>query len=358
MRWKKGVLLMRAVLCALTFFCTHTNFSEYLYPVAFDEHGQFVYVMYQKTAAHIELWKWDPVSLEAEQLLFSRYSPAGVQILPDFSGFSFMDDGILKIKKHMKRSPRSIEFNVPLRSVQVVNWIDAQRCYTSGILHDYYGIFEIDWDGIVSNLACQDGVDFLYPQKVDDALFFVTRDAVESNKYTICVKPYSFIDTMTERIVKREELISRNNPIAFLRMITQNRGYYVSYAPQLSSRDPIITFSYHELQKTEAWIDRKLFSFSIPSYLITKGEKRLYESILPLLPKIDQKKIYFVDCKKSQTLQLCQYDLALSEIEVIANENSHIIGLLDKIGLFGGELADKGRVAFNENGMSFGNFKC
>ena len=82
--------------------------KEFLYPVGYHPVQNKVFVIYQKNSSHLELWEWDPFTHYSYQILFSRYSPAGFTFLPDYSGFSFIDDGLLKVKQLIKGSPRTI----------------------------------------------------------------------------------------------------------------------------------------------------------------------------------------------------------------------------------------------------------
>ena len=69
--------------------------SEFVYPVAAIPHSNDLLVIYQKTPHHIELWQCNMSTHHAEHVLLSRYTPAGLKILPDGSGYSFIDNELI-----------------------------------------------------------------------------------------------------------------------------------------------------------------------------------------------------------------------------------------------------------------------
>ena len=92
------------------------NSEEFLYPVAsFNNDGQnFIYVIYQKNVHHLELWSVNSETMIATKLLMSNFSPAGVRLLPNQAGFSFIDNGRIRVKYTNKRSPLSFDFEYPI----------------------------------------------------------------------------------------------------------------------------------------------------------------------------------------------------------------------------------------------------
>lgn len=310
---------MRVHLCvALCFFSAHA--AEYLYPVGYNSEADTVYLMYQKTMNHIELWEWDPHTKYAQQLLMSRYSPAGLKLLPDGSGFSFIDNGILKVKSFIKRSPRTIEFDRPLSNVELVHWIDSKNFYTAAQLQDYSGIFAIDWDGCVQEIAHKEGIDYLYPQKIENELYCIER--TEQGEHFLC--RMNFQPHATPQKLYSFE----NQAVAFLHMRSADLGYVTSFKPALSKREKVISFEYVQILKKEAWESEKLFSFNIPTSLLTPGPTRLYESILPLLPYHKEDDIYFVSAENS-ILELYHYSLKEHIQKKLVASLTHIFGVSD-----------------------------
>ena len=311
--------------------------KEFLYPVGYHPEEDVLFVMYQKTSSHLELWEWDPHTKQAHQLLLSRYSPAGFTLLPNYSGFSFIDNGMLKVKQLLKRSPRTIQYDAPIYNVEQVHWIDEKTCYASGRYQDYFGIFQINWDGCVDPILVQNGIDYQCPQKVDDSLFFIERT---KEGYRIAQAYYSATyqeDDFSDRLIShmknqppvQEVLSFETTPIAFLHMVSASEGFVLSHPEGVSKNDPSIDFEYHHIFKKNdgCWAQSQLFSFAVPtSFLVNPN--RLYESMLPLLPYICQNQIYYVDSSETDFLALYSFDLMRHTKKLVSAEKSqHIFGV-------------------------------
>jgi hypothetical protein len=306
------------ILCGwLSFWSACLYAVEFLYPVACQSNELF-YLIYQKTPHHIELWEWDATTKEADQLLFSRFTPAGFRLLPSGEGFSFVDNGILKIKKFLKRSPRIIEFDAPIYQVELINWIDDALCYASGKYKDNFGIFQIDYEGEVVPVYLKKSVDCMYPQKINDSLFYIERDEqwhcrIMQTKYTVCPG-----ETFDDRLAwywqhqpEEHEIMVFEKPIVFLSMISETEGFVVSHPAAIHAIDITVSFDYYQvILKENGWYSNKLFSFQIPAaFLFAGNPSRLYESIMPLLPKHYANQIIFSSVgQESQDLSLFMYD--------------------------------------------------
>ncbi len=340
---------------------------EFIYPIASVENGKTILLIYQKSPTHIELWFWNPKTNHIEQGLWSLFNPAGLQLLPDESGFSFIDNGRIRIKEFYKRSPKSIECDEPLYQVTVIHWIDDATCYLSAKQQDSYAIFQVTTHGTVDCVVASQSGDYMYPQKIEDILFYIERSKIKAfnaerpyDHYQYCIKsvPYPDIPRITDQDLdspeQREEFVRQllneenevtksnfvagdmilnfeNVPIVFLTMISKEEGFVVEHPLFIESKNEIITFAYHRIRKyvsgssREAWGKERLFSFCIPSQLlITDSSDRLYESLLPLLPKIIGNTIFFVDSSHStcNSLDLFAYNLATKKI----NQKTHMIG--------------------------------
>lgn len=328
----------------LLFLTLSISATEFLYPVA--RRDGILYVMYQKTPHHIELWEWDPQTRYAEQLLFSRFTPAGFRLLPSKEGFSFIDNGLLKVKKFFKRSPRIIEFDAPIYQVELVNWLDDTTCYASGRYQNHFGIFHIDYEGEVQPLCVKEAVDCMYPQKIDDTLFYIERD----EQLHCRVMQTSYVPAPGENFNERlawhydqhqlfHEIACFETPVVFLSMVSAHEGFVIGHPSIVNRSNPIITFDYYHLIKQDSWQVQKLFSFSIPSALLFVGSpSRLYESLMPLLPQRYDHRIVFVQTiNESLTISLYVYDQHTGLIEPIENSQ----GLFPPLAhISGGNLTD------------------
>ena len=339
------------------FFSLHAK--EFLYPVGYHPERDTIFVIYQKTSTHLELWEWDLRTQYAHQLLLSRYSPAGFTFLPDYSGFSFIDNGMLKVKQLLKRSPRTIEYDAPIYNVEQVNWIDSKVCYTFGKYQDYFGIFQIDWNGLVQPILFQEGVDYQYPQKIDQLLFFIER--TEDGSYRIACTDY-FANYQKDEFDRRmvsylkskphiQEIVHFDKkPLAFLRMISAYEGFVLSHSKVVSKKDSSVGFDYYHFTQNDGhWNVSLLFSFTVPTQFLVTGHDRLYESILPLLPNVCQKGIYYVDSSATSFLALYFLEFATGKKRLVTQANQHIFGAnwASQAGVvYGGEI--KGEVEMAE----------
>jgi hypothetical protein len=212
------------------------------------------------------------------------------------------------------------------------------------------------------NLDLQDVVcdfqnrDFMYPQKMGDSLFFIERVMAQGEykkehvSYKIFKTAYPELcnqarqlmdlvensddfDYKTKKIQEftdefaSQDLVKKNcrclvdfkgSPIAFLSMITENEGFFLKHPESICKHDEIVTFECFSLkQGGDIWETKKIFSFSIPANLILEvPDTCLYESILPLLPKYYNNKIYFVNFDtKDQNLNIFSYNLLDNQIE-------------------------------------------
>jgi hypothetical protein len=101
-------------------------------------------------------------------------------------------------------------------------------------------------------------------------------------------------------------------------MISKNKGFFIEHPSHVDRQDRIVPFSYHSIMHVDGmWKSKKLFNFTIPAHLLFTGsESRLYESILPLLPRYIDGSMYYVDCvtgkfnRRSLNCSLYRYDCA------------------------------------------------
>ena len=310
---------------------------EYVYPVAALNQDNLLLIE-QKAADNITLWFLDRKTKQLKPGLWSRFNPAGLRLLPDKSGFSFIDNGLVKVKFFHKRSPKTIALDEPLYDISMVQWIDNHRCYVSAKKNNRFGIFQLTIKGDVGCIVENSLADCLYPQKIDNLLFYIERS---NNNYRMMSVSYpegllcnsdnfsdiSDFDTQVEEIIDKQtrkekkrgvtnkQLIFdfKRQPIAFLHMISSSEGFVLEYDAYVDIKDDIILFSYLHLTKTDnSWYYDQLFSFAIPSVLLlADSPTRLYESILPLLPRHINNTIYFADARHQKNLNIFRYDLGL-----------------------------------------------
>ena len=354
-----------AILVFFFMFFSHVQplFShEFLYPVAYTKQDGHtgVYVLYQKSITHLELWLWNPETKIATKGLLSTYTPAGLRILPLNDGFSFIDEGRIRIKKLIKRSPRTIDIYESIYDINEIEWINEDNFYFSAKKNDTFCIFQMDINGVLECLIGDAKYDCMYPQVVDDHLFYIERhieDELLKRKHlsykvfrtrythphcseTHITQRYNASKEITKDLLDKDALLDahdlpcdnssnikkecivdfKEKPISFLKMISEDEGFFIAHPSQVERQDKVLQFDCYHIKKNnnDAWDCKTIFSFSLPAHLLFDVlDARLYESILPLLPRYHEGSIYFVDYQSTRTggCNIFRYDLALGIIE-------------------------------------------
>jgi hypothetical protein len=324
--------------------CTMTHSHYFLYPVASLHNEKIILFLKQNSKDNIELIIWDNTTKHAEKGLWSLFNPAGIQILPDETGFSFIDNGRLRIKYFNKRSPKTIEFDQYIYNIHTIHWINSSECYFSAkSINDLFSVFHCSMDGTTQCLISDKQSHCMYPQKINNQLFFIKKT---DKKWSI-TQTYYDKNSSNPHV----EIINfNNNPIIFLHMISETEGFVIKHAKAIDREQKNIIFHYYYIyKKNSVWSKKCLFSFTIPSFLLMPDSLyRLYESLLPLIPRIIDKTIYFVDSSKNNDnlLELFVCDIKSLKIKKIMLANQKHIGNLFvpiKCGtqfLYGGEICN------------------
>lgn len=336
---KTGSKMILHILCSTVLLVlVHASYAhEYLYPVASIKKGDqsYLYMLYQKSYDQLELLLWDPeTKIICKALKSSSCMPVGISILPEGKGFSFLDNGRIKVKLFNKHSPKSIDLYECIYDFESITWVDAQNFYFSAKEHGLSAIFQGSMQLAAQCLCRQAGKDCMYPQKVGAQLFYIQRTTDELLLYSIMQVPYcplddqqsnfnsldssecpESFDARVEIFLKQKELglaykhtdhppsnrcimDCGEQPIAFLHMETEDYGFFIQHAQKIDPQDTIITLAYYQVKKYEngAWQSTQLFSFDIPLSLISQeagggytyrseNPDALHEKMLPLLPR-------------------------------------------------------------------------
>jgi hypothetical protein len=191
----------------------------------------------------------------------------------------------------------------------------------------------------------------MYPQKVDDTLFFIQRKIEgESYCYSLVESPYPTIPTFSlqsdsvyeqMKLLKEEQQtkdVSLIQPegiktvidlgsktASFLHMVSLEEGYYIEHPRVVEKNDACIPFSYYRVYKEDGkWETKKLFSFSLPAhFIIGDSECRLYESLLPFLPRHTKRGILFTNCYDPRTLRTGIFKFVGEEEKVVPVSYDH-----------------------------------
>lgn len=299
------------LLCSVLYAYFGTQCAEYLYPVA-QLANERICVMYQKNAAHIELWLWDARTGNATPGLFTRYTPAGLRILPNGNDISFIDHGLIKVKYANNSIPQILALDKPLSNITVLNWIDNNTCYTHAKQGDCFGFYAINTQGNVATILHNNDHDFLYPQKIGPDFY-----CIEKYKNTRCFKSQYRIMKLSENDRVEKIFDFGSHAVAFFTMVSDTQGFVIEHPQSIKEKKKAVVFSYHHIFKEdEQWKTKELFSFTIPSALLI-GSERLYESLLPLLPRNIGDRIYFISQTEPGNLGLFTYNLMTDTIQKI-----------------------------------------
>lgn len=310
--------------CVLSLLCCRAQ--EFLYPVGtvLQDQKEKVSVLYQNNS-HLELWFWDPETLQATKGLLSSFTPAGMRSLPSKHAFSFIDHDRIRVKDLTKRSPKAIDLPYGPYDLSTIEWINDSSFYFSARERAHFNLFHGTVDGELYRLTNSSNNDYMYPQKLEDALFYIVRyedgtGAIEQVAYPV-TEIAQISQTYQNRTLEEEykepleeqkrarkyldfeskkTLYKSPTPrieLAFLKMVNQKQGYFLTHPTFIERSDTHMTFECYRLTwREKVWHSKALFAFSIPLYLLlpqyTKGQ-RLYESIFPLLPSYQNGIIYY-----------------------------------------------------------------
>lgn len=300
------------------------NAEQFIYPVADFDNGKQLMLLYQKSLEDVELWIWDSCNQHAVKGLSSFLAPANLRMMPSGKGFSFIDQGYIKIKEFAKRSPKTLPIYEPIGLFSSMNWIDDENFYFVAREGDYFQIFKGDLEANIQRLTYEQ-VDALYPQKIDSTLFYMQRDM--NNQVAIVARSWKPLPIdMNKNSSENFSIIKKSShQLCFLHMICDNEGFFLQ-APikkiKNNNGNDCYEFSCHHLLKNETeWVTEKLFTFQIPSKYVT-GSARLYESLEPFLPNYTCKdSIYFVNWQHYlNQFELKKYLILDKNLENVPNQ--------------------------------------
>ncbi len=348
---KKGVV-WGILLCTVQ----TVAFQEFLYPVGIIKHeGKHkVCVLYQKNS-HLELWFWDPESLEAIKGLLSSYTPGGIRVLPSKTAISFIDNDFIRIKVLAKRSPGTLDLPYGPYDLSTIEWIDDQSFYFCARAGEHLNLFHATREGELSYLTRSTNTHYSYPQKIEGTLFYLAKTdkgetTLEQAEYPIKNLPsrtwgqeQNFKeqlkklfdeenDTFTQTYlnpVTQKKLYTWADPereLAFLFMKNANKGYFLTHPATIGRSDNHMTFECYTFVCDSEVVPKRLFSFDIPLYLLMPKHnqpERLYESILPLLPMYYKDAVYYTH-DSGTGLKLYKYNEVEDKSEMVTySENAH-----------------------------------
>ena len=294
--------------------------ADFYYPVAVlhNTENPTLLCLYQKANRTTSLHSYTLSTHTTIPLLPEIFNPKEIRLIPDESGFSFIDNGRLRIKYFNKRWPHSCEFDLPIHTIQWVRWLTPEQYLFNAQQHGTFGIYLGTIDDCCVPLYHTLKADCVFPTIIDNDLFFIMRDTQQH--YAIgraqmpsdqkCIEVLYALEPPNKPLITQcSRIIDYNEPIAFLTMIDSECGFFIAY-PQ-KAQGVTAEFKYIKLLKLDnGWKTELLFSFSIPlSYINPEHEDYLVESLLPVMPLYDDDKILFLDGDTDTTLRLFSFDL-------------------------------------------------
>lgn len=312
--------------------------EQIIYPIAAD--GQKIYAIYHKKNNQREIWAFDLQINQAFKSLFSNYAPSAFKLLPNLSGFSFFQDGHLRVKYFHKRSPKTVAFNLPLKDFNSVEWLNVGQCYFSARrLHkNLIMIGEINQAEV--HLIMEDCFgDALFPQKIEDNLYYVRRvndrHSVIKTKF---LNPFESDSTtpVLDFLPDDDDLLlfdAGSCKISGFKMADQNCGYFVVLNSEPS--DEFIKFSYHKICYNQNraipdpvlaknWHKKHLFDFVLKKNILIDKSSQLEQIVEIFWPEhclvlhnetnITTENIFFTSTASNGTMNIFKYDHLTSQV--------------------------------------------
>lgn len=325
------LLIITTVAIKAEQYCKGPNCSDtqYIYPIAEIDNDSLL-VMRQRSLYDIDLLQWNKHTKDASKVLWSIYMPSSVKLLPSKAGFSFFDQGRIRIKYFNKRSPKTINLYEPITTFDSMEWINDTTFYFTAqdpYLHNVF-VCEVHKNtASISRLTFQEDVDFLYPQKVGDSLFTIKRN--DKEQFSIIELPWQERAFGNYKELEQNIIAENNKSCCFLQMIDKESGYFISYSPYKEETGIYKFYCNQLLKKEDGWEQEEIFSFDVHEKFITgKGDSRLYESIKPLLPRYEKCGIFFSHFNKDlQSCSLKRYNTVTKTVTAVPSPHRKSVSL-------------------------------
>ncbi|HSW76084.1 MAG TPA: hypothetical protein VLG50_03525 [Candidatus Saccharimonadales bacterium] len=304
--------------------------QEYVYPIA-QINENIVMMIHQKSYDDLELLLWDRHEGTACRELTSMYIPSCVQLLPSKKAFSFIDRGRVRIKSFSKRTPRAIDIYEPIYAIYSMQWLTDDEFYFVGKNYGKLSIFLCDTSdrgAVIFSLTPHNELDYMYPCKVEDSLFCIAKDTTLTYSIvTLLWAPTLYEHTPYEHTSYEHSqhvqklIISHDKPLCFLHMDSKTSGFVLECLDQQLTND-FLHFSCCSVHyENDTWNLTKLFEFKIPSkFLIGSNEDKVYETLIPFLPRYTPEWIYFANYDdESENCIIQRYNHAHNTIEFVTD---------------------------------------
>lgn len=290
----------------LLIFFVEIQSTFYRYPVAtLDENN--IIVIEQVDPNNLEVLLYNKQEHYYTKLLNSWFFPSDVQMLPDQSGFSFIDRGQFRIKFFDKKRPHTIAFPIDLFSIHNTSWVQDNQCLFTAKMNNYFHTFLLDLSSQEPQIFCfadfGKKVHCIYPQKINQTLFVIVKD--QENMHSIVKTDWRpelvAADLNSDALVLQLCIKPQKEPLCFLHMVSDFQGYAIQLEEQKNDGF-CLYFTCCQISQISdnVWQKQPLLFFKIPITMIMGNSKeRLFESLFPLLPVYTAKSIVFTTYDES-----------------------------------------------------------
>lgn len=331
--------------------------GEYIYPIDTVDNENLL-VLYQKNLHHLELYTVNKNNKCAYKLLMSRYNPACVSLNPSKKKFIFLDNGQLKFKEFIKRSPGNFDFDYPIYNFHTFCWLDDDHCcFSAKCSNKRFEIFIADLcDKLISSLVADKKIDTMFPVVVKNTLFYIER-----TKQPAAFSIASLVlDEHCRALPASKKIIYsfQDQPIAFLiKGRNEHELFVIQHPDKIDNATDVSLSCIHIYQHNESWHIKKLFDFTIPIALINNSEDRLYESILPLMPRLYNDAILFCSTanatERSTIFLYTMQDESTHQVSAESWDQHYFAPLqLDNSIIYGGNIGNNVQLAVHEESQA------
>ncbi len=285
---------------------------QYLYPVATVDGTDSFFVVCQWSLDRLELYEWSLAKNIGTKVIPTMYTPAAVRILSDGSGVGFVDNGRIRIKHFNVRSVKTIDIYEPIYDIECVEWLDARNCYFHAQCDGRWGVYGLDLEGHLAKLVeTSNSIDYFYPYLVGDNIFCIERARSDDYSFNYRIVGWNY-DCQRQLATKRFIIADFGHRyILLLHMSSPCRGWVLESRGFRGNDHEFLDFAFNEVfSNGGVWKTEKLFEFTLPSSLVSHSAQGLYESLLPIVPRLIGDSFYYASCLSGSTLNVYSYERA------------------------------------------------
>jgi len=327
------------------------GYTSYWYPVA--QQQDMLWVIHQTVGGQLQLHRYYPMTglLQKERYSFNQemlrgYSVERFQLLPGNVGYSFLDNGRLRIKYADRHSPLSVDFLYPVYEMNDIAWINACKGVMSACYKEHFGLFYFMVDGRVAPIVWAQDKQYMHPQCANEWIYCVQK---AQQQYAIVACKRSDPDIFhipwhalsfdershmimhatdqwivpDEMSVEKHVFYSSDRWIGYLQFDEANAYCYFLHE-NVSENKEIVCVSWCCISLAIGHY-QELFSFCIPKAFMSHHSGGLIESIWPLIPRRHKQTYYYSHYDEMlNALGLYAYDLTTSTSQLlIAGQETH-----------------------------------